>query len=197
MRRLPLRAQTDWNKDFKPAPLPTTEAERLAAAKKYNLLPEEYKPYADNGLGYGDYPQLPEVSVERRDPYYPYDYPELKRNFNEPVRFGQWRWLRHYFRYHFKLYKMKHKTKQSRLINFTSVKSSQLHANIDLIGEDRIGSAEPPRFSMQAQALSFVGVMIGTFILYYALEDYKMYRPVSAKQYPSDGPHYTFETAHK
>lgn len=34
-----------WNKDFKPAPYPETEEERRAAAKKYGLLPEEYKPY--------------------------------------------------------------------------------------------------------------------------------------------------------
>lgn len=75
----------DWNKDFKPAPFPTTEEERLAAAKKYNLLPEEYKPYPDDGVGLGDYPHLPDVPVELRDPYYPYDLPEMKRNFNEPV----------------------------------------------------------------------------------------------------------------
>lgn len=36
-------------------------------------------------MGYGDYPHLPDVPVERRDPYYPYDYPELKRNFQEPL----------------------------------------------------------------------------------------------------------------
>lgn len=76
----------DWNKDYKPAPFPKTEEERLAAAKKYNVLPEEYKPYADDGLGYGDYPKLPNVSVETRDPNYPYDFPEHKRNFHEPVR---------------------------------------------------------------------------------------------------------------
>lgn len=74
-----------WNKDFKPGKYPETEAERLAAAKKYNLLPEEYKPYPDDGLGYGDYPHLPDKSVETKDPYYPYDYPALKRNFGEPV----------------------------------------------------------------------------------------------------------------
>lgn len=40
---------SDWNKDYKPGPYPQTEKERIAAAKKYNLLPEEYKPYADDG----------------------------------------------------------------------------------------------------------------------------------------------------
>lgn len=76
---------SDWNKDFKPLPHPTTEEERIAAAKKYNLLPQEYKPYPDDGTGYGDYPHLPDVPIETRDPYYPYDSPELKRNFGEPV----------------------------------------------------------------------------------------------------------------
>lgn len=76
----------DWNKDYKALPFPKTDEERVAAAKKYNLLPEEYKPYADDGLGYGDYPKLPNVSVEARDPNYPYDFPEHKRNFHEPVR---------------------------------------------------------------------------------------------------------------
>jgi len=76
----------DWNKDYKPAPYPKTKAEFDRAAKKYNLLPEEYIPYKDDGLGYGDYPKLPDVGVETRDPYYPYDYPELRRNFNEPVK---------------------------------------------------------------------------------------------------------------
>lgn len=78
---------SDWNKDFKPAKFPTTEEERVAAAKKYNLLPEDYKPYPDDGTGYGDYPHLPDVPVETKDPYYPYDSPELKRNFGEPVTF--------------------------------------------------------------------------------------------------------------
>lgn len=50
------------------------------------MLPEEYKPYADDGMGYGDYPKLPDIAVESKDPFYPYDFPEAKRNFGEPVR---------------------------------------------------------------------------------------------------------------
>lgn len=75
----------DWNKDFKPGKFPETQKEREAAAEKYNLLPEEYKPFADDGMGYGDYPKLPDEGVEQRDAYYPYDFPEHRRNFNEPV----------------------------------------------------------------------------------------------------------------
>lgn len=75
-----------WNKDYKAGPFPKTEKEQLAAAKKYYLLPEEYKPYADDGLGYGDYPKVGYgLGVEAKDVYYPWDYPEHKRNLHEPV----------------------------------------------------------------------------------------------------------------
>ncbi|XP_030386515.1 NADH dehydrogenase [ubiquinone] 1 beta subcomplex subunit 8, mitochondrial [Scaptodrosophila lebanonensis] len=75
-----------WNKDYKPAPYPKTEKEREAAAKKYYLLPEEYKPYADDGLGYGDYPKVGYgLGVENKDNYYPWDFPEHKRNLHEPI----------------------------------------------------------------------------------------------------------------
>ncbi|XP_017871965.1 PREDICTED: NADH dehydrogenase [ubiquinone] 1 beta subcomplex subunit 8, mitochondrial [Drosophila arizonae] len=81
-----VRNLAGWNKDYKPGPYPKTEKEREAAAKKYYLLPEEYKPYADDGLGYGDYPKVGGgLGVEHKDNYYPYDYPEIKRNFNEPI----------------------------------------------------------------------------------------------------------------
>ncbi|KAJ8666546.1 hypothetical protein QAD02_008208 [Eretmocerus hayati] len=74
----------DWNKDWLPGPHPKTEAEFIEAAKKYNLHPYEYKPYDDDGYGYGDYPELPLKGVALRDPFYPYDNPVHKRNFNEP-----------------------------------------------------------------------------------------------------------------
>ena len=98
-----------WNKDFKPAPYPETEEERRAAAKKYGLLPEEYKPYPPdcklcriiiffasvqlitqnifsfNTVPYGDYPHLEDKPLEQKDVYYPYDHPEFRRNFQEPV----------------------------------------------------------------------------------------------------------------
>lgn len=41
--------------------------------------------YPDDGSGLGDYPKLPVISGDQRDPYYPWDSPELKRNFGEPV----------------------------------------------------------------------------------------------------------------
>lgn len=78
-----------WNKDMKPGPYPRTQQEREAAAKKYNLPIEQYEPYPDDGMGYGDYPKLKDENDDQRDPYYPYDYPELKRNFNEPLH-AEW-----------------------------------------------------------------------------------------------------------
>ncbi len=75
----------DWNKDWKPGPYPRTPEERAAAAKKYGLRVEDYEPYPDDGDGYGDYPKLPVHSDESRDPWYPWDLPEARRNFGEPV----------------------------------------------------------------------------------------------------------------
>lgn len=37
------------------------------------------------GAGIGDYPHLPDIPVEQRDINYPYDHPEHRRNFGEPV----------------------------------------------------------------------------------------------------------------
>ncbi|XP_038209314.1 NADH dehydrogenase [ubiquinone] 1 beta subcomplex subunit 8, mitochondrial [Zerene cesonia] len=72
-----------WNYQYKPGPFPKSQAEREAAAKKYGLTPEEYQPYPEE-MGYGDYPKLPDIGADSKDPHYPYDLPDLKRNFNEP-----------------------------------------------------------------------------------------------------------------
>ena len=77
--------RSNWNRDWKPGPYPKTPEERAAAAKKYNLSPEEYQPYPDDGMGHGDYPKLPHISADSRDPFYPWDFPEHKRNFGEPL----------------------------------------------------------------------------------------------------------------
>ncbi|KAK7074750.1 NADH dehydrogenase 1 beta subcomplex subunit 8 ndufb8 [Halocaridina rubra] len=74
-----------WNKDWKPGPYPVTPEERAAAARKYGLHPDDYEPYPDDGLGRGDYPKLPIISGEARDPFRDWDYPEYRRNFGEPI----------------------------------------------------------------------------------------------------------------
>ncbi|GIX74896.1 NADH dehydrogenase 1 beta subcomplex subunit 8, mitochondrial [Caerostris extrusa] len=73
-----------WNKDWKPGPYPRTKEERITAAKKYNMLPEDYEPYPEEE-GYGDYPMFEKFHMESRNPFEAYDYPELKRNYGEPV----------------------------------------------------------------------------------------------------------------
>ncbi|XP_022424757.1 NADH dehydrogenase [ubiquinone] 1 beta subcomplex subunit 8, mitochondrial isoform X1 [Monodon monoceros] len=72
-------------KDMLPGPYPRTPEERAAAAKKYNMRVEDYEPYPDDGMGYGDYPKLPDRSQQERDPWYDWDHPELRLNWGEPM----------------------------------------------------------------------------------------------------------------
>ena len=48
-----------WNYLWKPGPLPETDDERRAAAKKYGMIYEDYKPSNEPDTMMGDYPQLP------------------------------------------------------------------------------------------------------------------------------------------
>ncbi|XP_072935110.1 NADH dehydrogenase [ubiquinone] 1 beta subcomplex subunit 8, mitochondrial [Epargyreus clarus] len=77
-----------WNYQYKPGPYPRTPEERAAAAKRYGMTVEEYQPYPEE-MCYGDYPKLPDIGGDSKDPHYPYDYPDLKRNFNEPIHARQ------------------------------------------------------------------------------------------------------------
>jgi NADH dehydrogenase (ubiquinone) 1 beta subcomplex subunit 8 len=72
-------------KDFKPGPYPKTEAERRAAAEKYNMRPEDYEPMPDDGLGFGDYPKLAKVSADMKSDWEEWDDTYNKRNYGEPV----------------------------------------------------------------------------------------------------------------
>ncbi|KAM9703063.1 NADH dehydrogenase [ubiquinone] 1 beta subcomplex subunit 8, mitochondrial isoform 2-T2 [Dama dama] len=72
-------------KDMLPGPYPKTPEERAAAAKKYNMRVEDYEPYPDDGMGYGDYPKLPDRSQQERDPWYDWDHPDLRLNWGEPM----------------------------------------------------------------------------------------------------------------
>uniref|UniRef100_A0A7N5J8G7 NADH dehydrogenase [ubiquinone] 1 beta subcomplex subunit 8, mitochondrial n=1 Tax=Ailuropoda melanoleuca TaxID=9646 RepID=A0A7N5J8G7_AILME len=79
------RLASDLPKHMLPGAYPKTSKEQAVAAKKYNLTLEDYKTYADDGMGYGDYPKLPDQSAQERNPWYEWDYPELRRNFGEPL----------------------------------------------------------------------------------------------------------------
>jgi len=48
-----------WNYMWKPGPYPADQDARVAAAKKYGMLLEDYKPYEDPDVLCGDYPMLP------------------------------------------------------------------------------------------------------------------------------------------
>ncbi|KAL4232779.1 NADH dehydrogenase 1 beta subcomplex subunit 8 ndufb8 [Mactra antiquata] len=77
--------KAEWNYDWCIGPAPKTEAERIAAAEKYGLLPEDYTPYSDGNLGHGDYPTLPWVGEYAKDPHHNWDDPATKRDFHDPV----------------------------------------------------------------------------------------------------------------
>uniref|UniRef100_A0A8D0HGC7 NADH dehydrogenase [ubiquinone] 1 beta subcomplex subunit 8, mitochondrial n=1 Tax=Sphenodon punctatus TaxID=8508 RepID=A0A8D0HGC7_SPHPU len=65
-RVAPLWAQSvsGLSKDMLPGPYPKTPEEwaAAAAANKYNMRVEDYEPYPDKDMGYGDYPKLPNRS---------------------------------------------------------------------------------------------------------------------------------------
>lgn len=77
------------NRDWQPGPYPVTEEERKAAAAKYLMLPEEYEPYPRNrdgtGIEYGDYPDLPFIHHDEKDPYHPWTYLQHRVDYKEPV----------------------------------------------------------------------------------------------------------------
>lgn len=152
--------------------MPKTDEARRAAALKYNVHPTDYKTYPDDGTGYGDYPKLPVVSGDARDPHYPYDFPEVKRNFNEPVIGPLIVWFICSF----------------NLFIF------QRHVDEDIIGEDRYNFNFKPLVPMWMQILQFVGAMIGTYAVYLVCEKVKFFVGTIPKQYPAEGKvHYTFE----
>ena len=70
--------------------------ERIAAAKKYGLIPEDYKPYPRDGTfnkhigpqGLGDYPMLEPSSGDSRSSHINWDDPDLKRNHGEPLHYN-------------------------------------------------------------------------------------------------------------
>ncbi|CAL7949377.1 unnamed protein product [Xylocopa violacea] len=68
-----------------PDAFPKTKEEKEKAAAKYGMHPVEYKPMPSDQRYCGDYPDLPWIGSEARDPFYPWDFPHLRRNYEEPV----------------------------------------------------------------------------------------------------------------
>merc|ERR1711890_16098 len=78
-----------WNYMWKPAPSADTEEKRIAAAKKYGMLLEDYKQYdpvTECDVMAGDYPKLPVEAMVDRDKFYHWDMPEYRRNYGEPLQ---------------------------------------------------------------------------------------------------------------
>uniref|UniRef100_A0A2K5DJA4 NADH dehydrogenase [ubiquinone] 1 beta subcomplex subunit 8, mitochondrial n=1 Tax=Aotus nancymaae TaxID=37293 RepID=A0A2K5DJA4_AOTNA len=79
------RRASHLTKDMLPGTYPRTPEEQTAAAKKYMCV-EDYEPYPDDGMGYGDYyPKLPDRSQQERDPWYDWDQPDLRLNWGETM----------------------------------------------------------------------------------------------------------------
>jgi len=85
-----------WNYLWKPGPYPKTEAERVAAAKKYGMLPEDYKPFPNEGEGLGDYPDLGRCSGAERPGNMWWDDEDLKTNAGQPLHYNLF-WTREPF----------------------------------------------------------------------------------------------------
>lgn len=71
----PMRKQGDW---------PRTKEERERAAKKYNLIPEDYEPYPE-GLGWGDYPNLKCIGDYNKDWYDDYTDIFESKHYGQPI----------------------------------------------------------------------------------------------------------------
>merc|ERR1712212_210712 len=80
--RISLGQTSDW----KPGPYPLTEEERIAAAAKYNMIPEDYEPHPlDGAAQYGDYPMLPRIHADMRDRHEWFPISNSYRHFGEPI----------------------------------------------------------------------------------------------------------------
>lgn len=81
---------------LKIGPWPRTKEERERAAKKYNLIPEDYEPY-DEGDGWGDYPKLKAIGAYNRDWYDDFDDPVDNKFYGEPLHlhYDLYMWERH------------------------------------------------------------------------------------------------------
>ncbi len=57
----------------------------MRETENFSCRPEDYKPYPDDGLGFGDYPNLGPISSDMKSDWEDWDDPYNKRNFGEPV----------------------------------------------------------------------------------------------------------------
>ena len=77
---------------WKPGPYPINDEERVAAAKKYGMLLEDYQPNEDMDAMMGDYPNLPVEPQAEKNALYEWDCPEYRRNYGEPLQEEWWKY---------------------------------------------------------------------------------------------------------
>eukprot|EP00091_Calanus_sinicus_P006660 TRINITY_DN17373_c0_g1_i1.p1 TRINITY_DN17373_c0_g1~~TRINITY_DN17373_c0_g1_i1.p1 ORF type:complete len:125 (-),score=34.99 TRINITY_DN17373_c0_g1_i1:43-417(-) len=56
------------------------------------MLVEDYNPYEDPDVLAGDYPMLPVEPMAERNALYDWDYPEMRRNYGEPLQEEWWKY---------------------------------------------------------------------------------------------------------
>lgn len=81
------------SENSKMGPWPATPEDRIRAARKYNLIPEDYEPYEED-LGFGDYPKLPDIGDFNKNRYDDFDDIFYSRHHGEPPHlfFDLYRW---------------------------------------------------------------------------------------------------------
>uniref|UniRef100_A0A915Q3G1 Uncharacterized protein n=1 Tax=Setaria digitata TaxID=48799 RepID=A0A915Q3G1_9BILA len=84
-QRGPLTIDGWYPRDHMPDDYPKNEEERRAAAIKYGMRPEDYKPYdKDDHFNYaGNYPDYGCVTYDHKDPYENWSDPHYRRNWGE------------------------------------------------------------------------------------------------------------------
>ncbi|CAJ0584135.1 unnamed protein product, partial [Mesorhabditis spiculigera] len=93
-QRGPLTFDGWYPRDHKPGPYPENDEQRRAAATKYGIRPEDYKPMnKDDPIKYaGDYPDFGVVTFDHKDPYEDYSDRQMRRNWGEMVSIDMMRY---------------------------------------------------------------------------------------------------------
>ncbi|VDK64639.1 unnamed protein product [Onchocerca ochengi] len=87
-KRGPLTIDGWYPRDHMPDDYPKNEEERRAAAIKYGMRPEDYKPHSkDDYFKYaGNYPDYGCVTYDHKDPYENWSDPHYRRNWGEGMQ---------------------------------------------------------------------------------------------------------------
>jgi hypothetical protein len=175
--RGPLTFPGWYPRDHMPDAYPETEEEHRAAAIKYGLRPEDYKPISKDDVVHhaGNYPDLGLITYDNMDPYENYTDSHNRRNWGQPTQMSV----------------LKHRADRNSyngldiedftLWNFIKYSSILLIPMGLLIWENHRG--EPEKFRMKNPKM----------IKQYAYDYYRTFPYGNARKYPILN--YTFEPA--